>query len=45
MTATKGFRLAFAAALVVCWCGLTGAAIAQPAPSAAAVGTARELVE
>jgi hypothetical protein len=44
MTATKGFRLACAAALVVGWCGLIGAARAQQ-PAAAAIATAKELVE
>jgi uncharacterized protein len=43
MIATKGFRLACAAALVIGWCGLTGAARAQPTASAIAV--AKELVE
>jgi hypothetical protein len=42
MIATKGIRLACAAALIVV--GLTGAAQAQPA-SAAAMATARELVD
>lgn len=42
MIATKGFRLAFAAAFIVC--GLGGVARAQQ-PSASAIATAKELVE
>jgi hypothetical protein len=44
MIAKKSYWLACAAALVMAWCGLVGAAQAQP-PAASAVATAKELVE
>jgi hypothetical protein len=44
MIANKNLWLAYAAAIIIGWSGLVGAASAQPA-SASAIATAKELVE